>query len=194
MLETNADEETLAASSLAGKLPPQLNIETDIHVPHRSEGFIDVYYNVDFDDGDGKPNPQTIVVRLRGNQEPKIVADPFLDLFDGRLAGYAVGPSERGGVFHAIIPANAFCWDDNIPNKDKKRTLKLMSCGNTREIARAYFRKQSKIGRMLESDLASELTCGQAKPATVLLGWNIKEDPSLPCLEALDIRAFHRNP
>jgi hypothetical protein len=56
---------------------------------------------------------------------------------------------------HAIISADAFCWDDNIPNKDKNLILKLMSRGNTREIARAYFSKQSKIGRMLESDLWS---------------------------------------
>jgi len=83
---------------------------------------------------------------------------------------------------------------DTLPQPEGAHSLDVRRCGNTREIARAYFSKQSKIGRMLESDLASELTYGQAKPATVLLGWNIKEDPSLPDLEALDIRAFHWNP
>jgi hypothetical protein len=194
MMETRADPAEFATTSLAGALPPRLKIETDIHVPNRVENFIDLYYNVDFQSDSGKPNLQTVVVRLRGSQEPKVLADPILDLFDGRLAAFAAAPVEDVATFHAIISADAFCWDANVPGSDKKLTLKLFSRGNSQEIARAYLGKVSPIGIMLDSDASSELSYGQAKPATVSLRWNQTEDPARPYLEAVAIKAFHWNP
>lgn len=194
MLETRADSATLASTSLAGALPARLKIETDIHVPNRAENFVDLYYNVDFQSESGKPNLQTVVVRLRGDQPPKVLADPFLDLFDGRLAAFAATPVADGGTFHAIVSADAFCWDANVPGSDKKLTLKLFSRGNSQEITRAYLGKLSPIGTMLDSDASSELSYGQAKPATVSLRWNLTEDPKRPYLEAVAITAFHWNP
>jgi len=194
MLETKESPETLASSSLAKPFPPRLNIETDVHVPNTIENYIDIFYNVEFEGQNGKPVPQTILVRMRGSQEPKIVADPFLDLYDGRLAAYAANPTDKSGTFQAIVSADAFCWDENIPNKDTKLTLKLLSRENTREITRAYFSKHSKIAELLDSQRQSEWTYGQAKAATVLLQWNTEEDPEKPFLEALDIKALRWNP
>jgi hypothetical protein len=111
---------------------------------------VEYYYSVDIQTAGSSANPQTILVRARGNNEPKVVVDPFLDLFGGRLAAYAVEPSDATGTFQVIASALATCTDPKVPDRQKKLTLKQLAQENTKEIASAYFGKQSDIGRMLE--------------------------------------------
>jgi hypothetical protein len=91
-----------------------------------------------------------------------------------------------------IISAGAFCYDE-VPGADKKYTLKILSRDDAKELGRAYFGKRSKIGDML-ADETSGLAYGQAKACTVLMRWNVEEDPEKPFLEALDIKAMNWNP
>jgi len=193
IIESRLSEQELANTCLAGQLYPTLDISTDLQECNALEKVTDVYFNVDFEEADGQINPQTILVRTRGDAEPKIVVDPFLDLYGGRLAEYAKAPVDHAADFQVLVSAGAFCYDDYVPNREKKRTLKLMSRDNSREITRAFFGKQSKIGEMLE-DHASGLRYGQAQACTLFLRWNTEEDPEKPYLEALLIRALDWNP
>ena len=193
MIETQTPEAELAKSCLAGPLPATSRIEIDAQESNAVEQVVDFYHNVDFDADDKPINPQTILVRTRGTGGPKVVVDPFLDSFGGRLAAYAKTPSDKAGVFQVTISAVASCNDEHVPNREKKLTLKLLPRDNTKEIARAYFGRQSKIGKMLEDGTYS-LSYGKAKACTVMLRWNVEDKPDMPYLEAIDLKTLDWNP
>ncbi|WP_411826217.1 hypothetical protein [Luteolibacter sp. AS25] len=191
-IETKQDESALLSSVLNGPLPEVAKITVDIRETNQLEQLVDYYYYVDFVSPDGGVNPQAMLVRTRGTSPPKVVVDPFLDLFGGRFARYAAEPTKEAGKFQVIVTAGAFCYDD-VPNPEKKFTLKILPRDDAKEIAKAYFGKASKIGEMLE-DETSGLSFGQAKACTVFLRWNMDDDPQKPFLEALDIISLDWNP
>ena len=193
MMETQTPEAELAKSCLAGPLPPTSKYQFYTQESNAVEQVVDFYHNVDFDAGNNRTNPQTILLRRRGSGEPKVVADPFLDSYGGRLAAYAKTPSEKAGVFQVIISAVAACYNNKVPNHEKKLTLKLLPQDNAKEIAEAYFGRQSRIGRMLEDGTYS-LSYGKAKACSVMLRWNMEDDPQAPYLEALDLKSLDWNP
>ncbi|MFK7851450.1 MAG: hypothetical protein AB8D78_10775 [Akkermansiaceae bacterium] len=191
-IETKSSKEELESSVLNESLPEVLNITVDVRETNSIEQVVDFYYHVDFKGEDGNVDPQTMLVRKRGDQAPKVVVDPFLDLFGGRFENFTTEPSRTSGTFQVIVTAGAFCYDD-IPESEKKYTLKILSREDTKAIAKAYFGKQSKIGRMLE-DETSGFAYGQSKACTVFMRWNIDDNPARPFLEALDIKALNWNP
>lgn len=191
-MESKLSQAELSGSVLDGSLPDVLKITVDIREINSIEQFVDYYYLVDFADNAGKLNQQTLLVRTRGSGAPKVMADAFLDLFGGRFARYAEKPTEEAASFQVIISAGAFCHE-NIPAPETKYTLKIFSRDDTKEIANAYFGKRSKIGEMLE-DESSGLAYGQSKPCTVVMRWNMDEDPKNPFLEALEIKALNWSP
>ncbi|MFT4175818.1 MAG: hypothetical protein QM627_04110 [Luteolibacter sp.] len=191
-IETRTSREELESSIVARPLPATSRIDTDYQETNSIEKVTDIFYNVDFQEADGTVNPQTILVRTRGSSEPKVVIDPFLDLYGGRLKKYASTPSDRPANFEVIVSAGAFCYDEHVPNRDKKLTLKLLARDNTKEISRAFFGKRSRIGEMLERDFG--LSYGQAKACTVTLRWNTEEDRNKPYLEAINIKSLNWNP
>lgn len=191
-IETKRPEADLVSSVLNGPLPEVLKITVDVRETNGMEKVVDHYYQVDFADGENDVNPQTMLVRIRASGEPKVVVDPFLDLYGGNFARYAAKPTEEAGTFQVIISAGAFCYDD-VPSPEKKYTLKILAREDTKEIAKAYFGKFSTIGAMLE-DETSGLTYAQAKACTIFMHWNTEEDPQKPFLEALDIKALDWNP
>lgn len=193
LLETKTPPEELAASCLAGPLPRVREMAISSQESNPLESVVDFYYHVDFEAADGNRIPHTLLVRTRGSGEPKVVVDPFLDLYGGRLSAYAASPSEKGGVFQVVAYAVASCLDPDIPNREKKLTLKLLPRENTREIAQAYFSRLSKIGEMLE-DGTYALSYGKAKACTVMLRWNTEDNPDHPYLEAIAIKAQDWNP
>ncbi len=193
LIETKTTEPELAKSCLAGSLPTSSNIIPEFRETNAVEQVIDFYFSVDFDAGANRLAPYTILVRKRGSADPKIVADPFLDSFGGRLATYAKTPSEKAGIFQVIIYAVASCNDENVPNREKKLTLKMLPKEDTKELARAYFGRQSRIGRMLEDGTYS-ISFGKARACTVMLRWNTEDRPETPYLEALDLKTLDWNP
>lgn len=192
MMETHTPEAELAKSCLAGPLPTS-KIEIYAQESNAIEQVVDFYHNVDFDAGNNRTNPHTILVRKRGSADLKIVVDPFLDSYGGRLALYAKTPSEKAGIFEVTISAVASCYDVRVPNHEKKLTLKLLPRDNAKEIALAYFGRQSKIGLMLEDGTYS-LSYGKAKACTVMLRWNTEDKPDMPYLEAIDLKSLDWNP
>ena len=193
LMETHASITELEHSCLAGRLPSTSRIEIDCQESNPVEQVVDFFHSVDFDATDRPINPQTILVRTRGSGEPKVVVDPFLDSFGGRLAAYAKEYSDKSGIFQVIISAVASCNDERVPNRDKKLTLKLLPQDNAKEITKSYFARQSKITRMLEDGTYS-LSYGKAKACTVMLRWNNEDDPAMPYLEALDLKTLDWNP
>ncbi len=193
LIETKIPEPELAATCLAAPLPAVKSMLLDFQDSNPTEEFVDYFCNVDFEAENNHTNPQTILVRTRGTGEPKVVVAPFLDLYGGRLAAYASKPTDKAADFQVIIYALASCTDSNIPNREKKRTLKLLARENSKEIAQAYFSKVSKIGEMLEDETYS-LCYGKAKSCTVMLHWNTEENPEHPYLEALALKALDWNP
>ncbi len=193
IIESQTPESELAHSILAGPLSPTRSVLIDAQEANAIEQVLDIYYNVDFETDGPDPNPQTLLLRIRGSSEPKVVVDPFLDLYGGRLADYANSPTEKAGTFQVIISAVASCNNVDVPNREKKLTLKLLARDNTKEIAEAYFGRQSRIGRMLEDGTYS-LGYGRAKACTVLLRWNLEDNPEKPYLEALDLKTLDWNP
>jgi len=192
IIETKTSPEDLAASCLASALPPVRKMVPEQRETNPIERVVDFYYTVEFDAADRPEQTYTLLVRTRGSSPPRVVADPFLDTYGGRLAAYAATPSDKGGVFQVVVYAVASCTDPNIPEREKKLTLKLLSADNTKEIARAYFGRQSKISEMLEDGNYS-LSYGSAKACTVMLRWNTEDNPEHPFLEAIAIKDLDWN-
>ena len=194
LIETQTPEAELAKSCLTGPLAgdEQDRDRRSGNQPRRAGGGL--LSQRGFRGGRQPVNPQTLLVRIRGSAEPKVVVDPFLDSFGGRLAAYAKAPIRQGRDFPGDRlgrwpPATT----SSVPNREKKLTLKLLSRDNTKEIARAYFGRQSKIGEMLEDGTYS-LSYGKAKACTVMLRWNTEDNPAMPYLEAITIKTLDWNP
>jgi hypothetical protein len=192
LIETRTSAELLASSCLAAPLPAVRKMIPELRETNPVERVIDCYFTVEFEATERPSQAQTILVRTRGTNVPLVVVDPFLDTYGGRLAAYAATPSDKSGVFQVVVYAVASCTDPSIPNREKKLTLKLLSSDNTREIARAYFGRQSKISEMLEDGNYS-LNYGNAKACTVMLRWNNEDNPGQPYLEAIAIKSLDWN-
>jgi hypothetical protein len=193
LMETKTPEAELATSCLAGPLPVAKSMLLDMQESNPLEEMVDFYFNVDFEGSDKVLNPQTLLVRVRGREVPKVVVDPFLDLYGGRLAAYASKPSDQAATFQVIASALASCNDPKIPDPEKKLTLKLLARENGKEIAPAYFGRMSKIHEMLEDGTYS-LSYANARACTVMLRWNSEDSPDYPYLEAIRITALDWNP
>ena len=193
LIETRTPVEELEKSVLAGPFPEALKVEIYTLESNAVEEVNDFFHNVDFDAGDNRIDPHTILVRTRGRREPKVVIDPFLDTFGGRLAEYAKAPTDKAGIFQVTISPLASCYDKQVPEREKKLTLKLLPRDNTKEITQAYVSKKSKIGEMLQDGTYS-LSYGKAQACTVMLRWNTEDDPQMPYLEAIALKSLDWNP
>ena len=193
LMEMHTPESELAKTCLAGPFPEASSTRISVVENNAAEQVADYFHNVDFDAGDNRTNPQTILVRIRGSAPPKVVVDPFLDSYGGRLADYAKSPSDKAGLFQVIVWPLASCYDERVPNREKKLTLKLLPQANAKEIALAYLGRQSKIAQML-TDGTYRVAYGKAKACTVMLRWNTEDDSNMPYLEAIALSSLDWNP
>jgi hypothetical protein len=192
-MEGRTSREELEASCLAKPLPER-TIEPAMQSDNSLENYTDFFFKVTFTKASGGKDSYDMLVRRRGDQLPKVVTDPFLDLYGGRLLSFATAPSEnKHGTFQVLVSANSSCTDTTVPNYDKKLTLKLISTLTGKEIVSAYAGKASTIGDMLNND-QSGLRWGRAKSCTILLSWNTRDNPARPYLEASSIKALSWNP
>jgi hypothetical protein len=194
MMETRAGPEDFAGTSLDQPFPEVVEKTTYLQQTNATERFTDVFFHVDFATEDGGVDLHTIVVRLRGPEEDaKILGDPLLDTFGGRFLQFAAEPQPKSGLFQVIVTPLPHCHDESVPNRERKRTLRILAREDGQELARAHFSRRSLIGTMLE-DPTSGLSFGQARPVTILMHWNTEENPEMPFFEALDIRRLNWNP
>ncbi|WP_200266966.1 hypothetical protein [Luteolibacter pohnpeiensis] len=195
LIETKADPTTLQDTVLAKPMPPvQRSVVEMQQPPDPIENLIDTYFSVAFRTENNGTDQQLILVRTRQSANPKVVVEPFLDLYGGRLKQFCETPVSKAETFEVVASALANCYNEAVPNREKKMAIKLMAHDNTRPIAEAYFSsKHSQIADLLSDDL-SGFRYGQAQPCTILLRWNTEEDPEKPFIEALDISALNWNP
>lgn len=191
-METQTPQDELSSSCLAKALPATSKISINAQETHSDRKVIDSYYSVDFLEADQNVNSQNILVRKRDNKNPKVVADPFLDSFGGRLKSYAQSPLDKTGIFQVTVTPVPSCDAKDIPNPEDKITLKLLAGDNAKEITRAYFGKQSEIGKLLDNG-RSGLSYGKAEACTVVLKWNTQDKASQPYLEALAVKTLDWN-
>lgn len=196
LIETKRPMPELQSSILNGPLPKDYRIEVDVSVPSNAENIekaTDFYYIVNFaKDGGSTPPPQTMLVRTRGTSPPKVVVDPFLDLYGGRFARFAEKPVKDEETFQVIIWVGASCNED-IPGAENKHTLKVTARNANEAIANVYCGKNSDIGNMFKAE-NSWISYGETRPCTILLRWNTQDDPEKPYIEALAITALDWNP
>ncbi len=193
LVETQTPETALANSCLAAPFPKAKEIFIETIENNAAQRIVNYYHHVTFDTEDSSKELQTILIQKRGTTEPRVVVDPFLDSYGGRLAAYAKKPSDQSETFRVTILPQAACTNEAIPNRENKLTLKLLAQDDAKEITLAYFTKESKIAEMLEDGTYS-LSYGKAKACTVILRWNTEERPEAPYLEVVTLKTLDWNP
>lgn len=186
MIETSTAPDQLALTCLASPLPP-----TRISATHQSSNtagsVTDCYYRVRFELQGGVSYLQTMLVRVRGLEPPRIAAEPLLDLFGGRLAAYAANPSDQPGYFHVILRALDSRPPDH-PNADNQFTVQLFSDDSADEcVATAIAEKLSPVGKAIADSAVTGIPWDRHSPCVIMLQWN-RDNPLKPYLEALDLR------
>ena len=200
LMEGRTPQAELEASCLAKPLPERLQLQPSMQVANTIESnntienFTNYVFKVTFAKSKGAKESFDLLVRQRGNQVPKVVTDPFLDLFGGRLREFAAHPGDgKQGTFQVLVSAFNTCNDNTVPNYEKKLTLKLIGEPTGKEIVTAYAGKASVIGDMLNND-QSGLSWGRPKACTIILNWNTRDNPARPYIEASTIKALNWNP
>ena len=189
-LEPELPAAQFEGSILAGLLPPHEQIRPEPAIRNEAEGFIDFPFITTFRMPDSSNRELMIIVRKRAEAPPKILALPFFDLLDGRLARFAGEKVAAEPVeFRAVIEAIPRVFEHGIPGDEDKFTYKLSSSGTGPEILRAYASRKSALAEMLYTH-DSPLRWGIRLPCTVTLQWNDKEDPENPYIELREIRSI----
>ncbi len=152
--------------------------------PYRVSFFIPNRKNVEF----------AMIVRQRGEQAPRVFLPAFLDLAGGRLANFCREPNtQEPTTFRVVLEPVARCYEDNVPDPERKFTLKLLASTVGKETSRAYVSTGSRFKKMLD-DPDSSLRWGTRLRSTVTLQWNHKENPEMPYLELIDINSLGWTP
>lgn len=188
MFSRTASDE-LELSCLAKPLLPVTRTQLEYRDVDSQTGVVDSYFSVLFEGSASLVNPQILLVRQQREEPAKVLVDPFLDLYGGRLMAFAAKPVEQTKTFEVYVSALAHCKDPEVPGYQSKMTLSLQAQDHGAVLAKAYFDKKSKIAELLE-DGTFRLSYGQPIPCRVLLKWNVSENPSRPYLEAVEIKAF----
>ena len=191
IIETSATPEELQKSCLNGKLP-ESRFDTLIQESNDLEKVVDCYYSVHFRSEDTTEIVQTMLVRIRGDAPPKVVVDPFLDLYGGRLKEFMASTGKDSGKFQVVLTAMRYS-PAGVPSPESKGSIKLQSdSASPGVIGSAVFGVNGPIGKILD-DPSSGMHWGAPKYCTVVLQWN-RDDPNKPYVEALDITRLDWNP
>lgn len=192
LIDPQMSRAELQSTVAGGPLPEVVNLISEETRHDPVENLTVFPYRVAFAGSEGSVEECTMLVMKRGTNPPKVAINPFLDLAGGRLATFSATPNSEIGTFHAIIEAIPRCFDSNVPNKEKKFTYKLSASDHSREITRAYASLSSDLAKQLQNS-SSPLRWGIRMRATVVLAWNLTEDPERPYLEVVKIKDLHWN-
>jgi len=183
----------LRGGVLDGPLPAISSIRSLAPQRFPHDDLVSHPFVVTFEDPDRGAFDHTLVVHARPDRESKVAVLPFLDLFGGRLADFAAEPMPDPATFRAVIEPIPRCFEEDIPDPDKKFTYKLSAADGAREITRAYASKFSDLAEQLyERD--SPIRWGIRVRATVTLRWNREENPDRPYLELTEIQSLDWRP
>lgn len=184
MVETTTPRKELSGGVLGGVLPVDASFTSTEVKFNKLENSADVVFLVDFRREDGSKEKQMVVVRTRGDQEPKILAEPFLDAYGGRMESFLKEPSSGEKVFRTIVTVFDFCKDGRVPDHDQKFTAKFATYPGGADVGKAYFAMNSPLVAKLEK---LGLSYGRSVGATVVLKWN---EGTAPFVEVADVRSL----
>jgi hypothetical protein len=189
MSESKYSKAELATSALAIPLPEIVNRRSIHYMENKRDRHKEHFYEVSFQ---MEPNqlPVSILVQLNdwGDGNVKVHTDAFLDLFDGHLASFAKTPVPGEQTFHVVADAFKHCFDEIIPNHEKRSVLKLRAHPRAAPTVVAYFNRASSI-----SDQISESDWGEVGICTVTVEWNTSVGHE-PFVELRRIEGFTWNP
>jgi hypothetical protein len=182
------------ANSILNRPWPISQISPGSVIPHPAEQLVEYYYEVRFRENSMNfPKSATVLIQQRGNEPPKIIAEPIIDCIGGALVLYAKNPQDQPRDFHVIMDARINCYQDTIPNAAKKSTFYFRAHYNGDDLAIAYANQQSETRQAFNSPLEG-LKWKNPIPVVVTLQWNTIEDPKRPFLEVIEIKAKDWNP
>lgn len=192
LIDPPLSAEQLQDTILARPLPEVIGVTPETPSFDPIEKLVNFPFLVQFQGGEGSVVEYTILVRKRSDLEPKVVVNPFLDLVGGRLAQFAATPTDGTQTFRVVIEAMPRCFEENVPNPDKKFTYKLSACDTGRATARAYASHYSSLAEQLFTP-ESRIHWGKRIRATITLQWNTTEDPTQPYIELMEIKGLDWN-
>jgi hypothetical protein len=188
--------EQLAATCLAGKLPAPAIPSIDQQLSFQNERLTEYHFTVSFPEAKPpRPRQVKVIVHQRGNDaRPLVLADAFVDLFDGKLLEFGKAPVAGMKTFHAVVEAVRRCDDPRVPAAEKKFALRLLAndvardgpnrSDPGRDLGVAYAGRLSPLGEMLDRG-SSGLNWGRPQSCRVTLQWNQVDDPRRPYLEVV---------
>ena len=154
---------------------------------NKQESSTDVLYSVQLRGVREIYEGHLIAVRTRGVQPPKILADPFLDGYGGRIRDFAAKPVEGAREFRCLMTCFDFCSSNRIPAAEQKCTAKLTDFVGGADLAKAYFGKAAPVREKLEK---LGMKFSKSAGVTFTLRWNTTEDGMRPFLELVEVRSL----
>lgn len=168
---------------------PTAHITPGAQVSHPEQRLVEYYFEVRFGENSiNFPRKATLLVHQRASNEPKIIVEPLLDTVGGRLREFAKRPSSAPQDFYVIMDARVKCFDDKIPNSDRKCTFFLRPHMGGEDIATAYANEISATRKEFDNPLTG-LKWKNPMPVLVTLQWNTTEDYTRPFIEVLEIKS-----
>lgn len=161
-----------------------------------AERLVEYYFQVNFAENTlGFPRVATLLVHKRGDEEPKVIAEPLIDTLGGRLREFAAKPQDKPEDFYVFMDAIMFCRSENVPQPQKKSQFHLRAHNTGEDLAIAYVNEQSHIRKaFMNPDPLENLKWKNPIAVVLTLQWNTSEDPKMPFLEILEIKAKNWNP
>ncbi|BCX47304.1 hypothetical protein HAHE_12120 [Haloferula helveola] len=193
MMEPAYQREKLVGTVFDGPMPEATSIASAPPDRNDLEDYTNYPFRVTFRTANETTDDVLVVVRKRGDNPPRVLVDPLLDLLGGRLAKFASEPGAEASAFRAIIEPMPRCFEPDIPNPDRKFTYKLSSTDHGGEIARAYASLNSPLAEQLFTP-DSQIRWGKRIRATVVLSWNVEENPDQPYIELVEIKDLNWSP
>lgn len=184
LLETTTPREELEKSVLTGILPANGSFESLEVRFNKILGTSEVIFKAGFVDVDGVAESYLILVRTRGDQVPKVVADPFLDTYGGRFAQFLAEPKPGAHRFQMVATIFDFCSDESIPDYQQKSTMKISVARGAPDLAKAYFAKASPLTEKLKK---LGVRYGHGTGATITVQWYTTGEPYL---EVVDVASL----
>lgn len=190
IIETKTAREELEASVLSRPIPTRQRFQS-IEVRYdKIGGAADVVFLGQMELPTSGAESHVLMVRKRGTQSPKVIVDPFLDGYGGRLRDFAAAPTAGQRTFQVIASVFNFCNDDEVPNAATKFTAKLSEAPGRPEIAEAYFAQLASVRERLEK---LGVRYGHSTGITFALRWNAEDDPAKPFLEIVSVQSLDWN-
>lgn len=193
LIDPPLSAEQIKGTVAAKRMPEVTSLTPAIPEYDALEQIENYPFRVTLSSGENTTTEYLILVRKRGDASPKVAIEPFLDLVGGRLKNFTATPVKGAHTFQVIIEPLPRCFEDTVPNPEKKITYKLLPCDIGPEIARSYVSRTSKLAEQLYLP-ESEIRFGSRPRATVVLEWNFDEDPDRPFIQLNEIESLNWNP